>query len=159
MEPRLVTLKEKKLVGKRLIMSLANNRTGELWRSFRPRRAEITNNLNRDFVSMSIYGPGHFAEFEPTDEFEKWAAVEVNGFNDVPADMNTFILPGGLYAVFDYRGSSSDSTIFQYIFTTWLPKSPFELDARPHFEILGEKYKNKDSDSEEEIWIPLKPRV
>jgi AraC family transcriptional regulator len=42
-----------------------------------------------------------------------------------------------------------------YIFNTWLPKSGYQLDRRPHFEILGEKYKNNNPDSEEEIWIPI----
>jgi AraC family transcriptional regulator len=32
------------------------------------------------------------------------------------------------------------------------------LDDRPHFEILGDKYKNGDPDSEEEIWIPIKQK-
>jgi AraC family transcriptional regulator len=32
----------------------------------------------------------------------------------------------------------------------------YELDDRPHFEILGDKYKNNDPNSEEEIWIPIK---
>jgi AraC family transcriptional regulator len=29
------------------------------------------------------------------------------------------------------------------------------LDNRPHFEILGEKYKQGSTDAEEEIWIPV----
>jgi AraC family transcriptional regulator len=45
------------------------------------------------------------------------------------------------------------STIF---FSTWLPDSEYRLDVRPHFEVLGEKYKNDDPESEEEIWIPIK---
>ncbi|MEP7234441.1 MAG: GyrI-like domain-containing protein, partial [Ignavibacteriota bacterium] len=48
---------------------------------------------------------------------------------------------------------------FQYILRTWVPNSNYELDDRPHFEILGEKYKKDDPSSEEEIWIPIKPRV
>jgi AraC family transcriptional regulator len=32
------------------------------------------------------------------------------------------------------------------------------LDNRPHFEILGEKYKQGSPDSEEEIWIPVKEK-
>ena len=32
------------------------------------------------------------------------------------------------------------------------------LDNRPHFEVLGGKYKNNDSNSEEEIWIPVKQK-
>jgi AraC family transcriptional regulator len=86
----------------------------------------------------------------------KWATVEVSHFDSVPIDMETFILPGGLYAVFHYKGSSSDPSIFQYIFGTWLPSSAYTLDNRPHFEVLGGKYKNNDPTSEEEIWIPIR---
>ena len=107
---------------------------------------------------MQIYTPTYFADFKPTNEFEKWASVEVTDFNNVPGDMETFILAGGLYAVFDYKGSSNDPSIFQYIFGTWLPGSGYALDGRPHFEVLGEKYKNNDPTSEEEIWIPIKAR-
>jgi AraC family transcriptional regulator len=139
-------------------MSLANNQTGELWRSFAPRRREIANNLTNDLISMQVYGPTHFADFRTTNEFEKWATVEVTDFDNVPGDMETFTLDEGLYAVFDYLGSSNDPTIFQYIFGTWLPSSNYVLDDRPHFEILGDKYKNNDPTSEEEIWIPIKPK-
>lgn len=158
MEPRIKTLKEKKLAGNHIVMSLANNKTGELWKSFMPRRREITNALNGDLISMAIYKPNHFADFKPTNEFEKWAAVEVSDFDNVPNGMEKFTLTGGLYAVFDYKGSSTDVSIFQYIFTTWLPQSGYLLDSRPHFEVLGDKYKNASPDSEEEIWIPIKEK-
>jgi AraC family transcriptional regulator len=156
MQPRIEILKEKKLAGKRLTMSFANNRTGELWKSFMPGCGAITNNLTNDLISMQIYPPNHFADFKPGNEFEKWAAVEVTDFDNVPAHMETFTLPGGLYAVFDYKGSSNDPGIFKYIFGTWIPGSDYSLDDRPHFEVLGSKYKNADPDSEEEIWIPVR---
>ena len=73
-------------------------------------------------------------------------------------EFDHFVLEGGLYAVFDYKGSSADPSIFQYIYTDCLPKSEYLLDDRPHFEILGEKYKNNDPESEEEIWIPIKTK-
>jgi AraC family transcriptional regulator len=158
MEPRVESSNEKKLVGKRLTMSLSDNKTRELWKSFMPRRKEITNNLTNDFISMAIYTPTHFANFKHTNEFEKWATVEITDFEHVPNDMETFILPAGLYAVFDYKGSSTDNSIFQYIFGVWLPKSDYLLDDRPHFEVLGDKYKNADPDSEEEIWIPIRTK-
>jgi AraC family transcriptional regulator len=155
MEPGIVELAEKKLIGKRLRMSLSNNKTGELWRSFMPRRREIQNNLNSELYSMQVYDqpvqPGN-----PVQEFDKWAAVAVMGLKDIPDGMEAFVLTGGLYAVFRYVGSSTDIGIFQYIFGTWLPNSIYLLDDRPHFEILGEKYKNADSDSEEDIWIPIR---
>ena len=78
-------------------------------------------------------------------------------FENIPAGMNPFLLKGGLYAVFVHRGpASSGEKTFRYIFGIWLPASEYVIDDRPHFEILGEKYKHDDPDSEEEIWIPVK---
>ena len=139
-------------------MSLANNKTAELWKSFMPRRHEIKNNLTDELISMQLYSSTHFSDFKFTNEFEKWATAEVSDFDYVPEGMETFTLPGGLYAVFHYKGSSSDNSIFQYIFGTWLPTSNYVLDNRPHFEILGAKYKNNDPNSEEEIWIPIREK-
>lgn len=140
----------------KLVMSFANNKTGQLWQRFMPTRKEIKNNINADLISMQLYGPAF--DFGPNIEFEKWAAVEVSDLTNVPDQMETFLLPQGLYAVFNYKGSSMDKRIFQYIFGEWLPHSAYQLDNRPHFEVLGEKYKNASPDSEEEIWIPVKPK-
>jgi AraC family transcriptional regulator len=156
MQPRIEICKEKKLVGKRLKMSFANYRIRALWKSFGTERKEITNNLTNDLISVAVYEPVFFTEFEPTKEFERWATVEVSDFDNVPAEMQTFVLPGGLYAVFDYKGLNTDNTIFKFILETWLPRSEYLLDNRPHFEVLGDKYNNNDPDSEEEIWIPVK---
>jgi AraC family transcriptional regulator len=158
MTPRIETLNEKKIAGIRLTMSFANYKVGELWKSFMPRRKEITNNLTNELISLAVYKPTHFANFNPTNEFERWAAVEVADFDNLPNEMETFVLPGGLYAVFDYKGLSTDNSIFQYILGTWLPSSDYVLDDRPHFEVLGDKYKNNDPTSEEEIWIPIKTK-
>ena len=158
MKARIEQFNEKKIVGIRLTMSLANNKTGELWGNFMPRRGEITNHLTNDLISMQVYKPSHFTDFKPTNEFEKWATVEVADFDNVPSEMETYVLASGLYAVFDYKGLSTDTSIFQYIFGTWLPNSDYQLDNRPHFEVLGDKYKNGDPSSEEEIWIPVRPK-
>ena len=158
MQPAIVQVSEKKLVGLRSLMSLADNRTFMLWKSFMPRRKEILNNLNSDLISMQIYPAGYFDAYSPGTLFEKWAAAEVADFENVPHEMETFILPAGLYAIFDYTGLNSDDTIFRYIFETWLPGSGYLPDDRPHFEILGSRYKNNDPSSEEKICIPLKPR-
>ena len=138
-------------------MSLANNKTFQLWQSFMPRRQEIKNNINNELFSIRVYNK-ILDVGDVTKEFEKWAAVEVVNFDNVPVGMETFELHEGLYAVFLYKGSSADHKIYQYIYGTWLPGSNYYLDNRPHFEIMGEKYKNNDPDSEEEIWIPIKPK-
>ena len=160
MRQRIETIGEKKLVGKRMRLSYADYRIAELWRGFMPRRKEIKNCLSADLISMVVYKPNHFTDFKLTNEFERWAAVEVSNFDDVPDDMETHVLPGGQYAVFHYKGSSTDSaSFFQQIYMVWLPASDFVLDNRPHFEVLGDKYKNNDPSSEEEVWIPIKPKA
>lgn len=156
--PRIEVLREKKLIGTHLSTSLTHNRTAELWRRFMPRRQEIANALSSDLYTLQVYDPGYFNPFHPAKTFEKWALVEVADFSHVPPGMETFTLPGGLYAVFLHRGSSEDASLFQYIFSTWLPASAYALDDRPHFEVLGEKYRNADPASEEEIWIPIRLR-
>lgn len=152
--PRIETLSEKKLIGKRLQMSFSNNLTTKLWRSFMSRRKEIQNTVGTDLFSLQNYeNINPFEDFNPESIFEKWASIEVTDFNNIPEGMEAFTLKGGLYAVFDYKSNSPE--IFQYIFQTWLPNSNYKLDKRPHFEVLGEKYKSNDLDSEEEIWIPI----
>lgn len=154
MNPRIETLEEKKLIGKRIQMSLTNNKTGELWSHFMPRRKEIQNNIDANLYSMQLYDSSYFNNFSPDATFEKWAAIEVPDFNTIPREMETFTLPAGRYAVFQHKGEGT--AIFETIFKTWLPNSEYLLDNRPHFELLGAKYKNNDPDSEEEIWIPIK---
>ncbi len=156
MKPKIKNILKKKFIGMSIKMSLTNNKTGELWGTFMPIREKIKNNLNSELISLQIYERGF--KYSPDTEFEKWALSEVTDFDNVPNYMETFTLEGGLYAVFNYKGNSNDTSIFQYIFTNWLPNSAFLLDNRPHFEVLGEKYKNNDPNSEEEIWIPIKKK-
>lgn len=149
---------EKILIGQWLAMSLSQNTTAALWQAFMPKRREIQNAVATDLYSVQVYPRGYFEAFDPTNRFEKWAAVEVASEGGVPDGMESFRLQEGQYAVFHYKGRSSDPGIYQYIFTTWLPNSPYALDERPHFEVLGERYKNDDPNSEEEIYIPIREK-
>jgi AraC family transcriptional regulator len=161
MEPSFQTLAAKKLVGKRMRMSFSDNRTFELWREFMPRRAEIKNSVGAELYSVEVYDydPLYFSNFDPAKEFDKWAAVEVTDFDAVPSEMETFMLRGGLYAVFVHKGpASAGPETYRYIFGTWLPSSAFLLADRPHFAVMGAKYRHEDPSSEEEIWIPIRPK-
>lgn len=138
-------------------MSFAHITTAHLWKSFMPQRAEIAHAVGSDLYSMHIYPPAFFQPVDPFCEFEKWAATEVSEVQQLPDGMEQYTLAPGTYAVFFYKGSSAEgATVFKYILGTWLPASPYELDDRPHFEVLGPNYKNNDPSSEEEIWIPVK---
>lgn len=140
-------------------MSMAADKTVQLWQAFMPRRKEIMNRINADFISLQIFPE----RFEPTTfngqtQFTKWAAVAVDKIESIPPEMEVLTIPNGLYAVFLHKGKASNFlTTFNFIYAEWLPQSGYELVHRPHFEILGEKYKNNDDESEEEIWIPVQP--
>lgn len=154
-EPGIETIEEKRLIGKHMFMSIAENATAALWQSFMPCRKEIAAK-NSNLFSVQLYPANYFDAFDPNVPFEKWSAVEVNSFESLPTGMDALIIPAGLYAIFSYKGLSTDPSVFNYIFTEWLPQSTYRLDHRPHFELLGEKYKNGDPNSEEKIFIPIK---
>lgn len=138
-------------------MSFLQNTTRALFQSFMPRRNEIVNKKLDSIYCIQNYPHDFFKNFNPSAPFEKWAAIEVTDTHDVPASMESLVIPEGLYAVFLFKGKASEAKgFFQNIFTSWLPSSEFELDHRPHFEILGAKYINDSPDSEEEVWIPIK---
>lgn len=155
---QIITLPEKKLIGKRKQMSFAGNQTKELWQSFMPRRNEINNRTGTELYSVEVYhNPSFFQQFNPTAVFEKWAAVEVTNFDYIPDDMEGLLLPAGLYAVFIHYGPASEGQkTYEYIFNIWLPNTTYTLDDRPHFALMGAKYKKDNPASEEEIWIPVK---
>ena len=157
---RIEKISEKKLIGKRLKMSFSNIQTQALWKSFMPQRKQIAKPLNNDLYSVELYNTSDFFEaFDPAAKFEKWATIEVSDFQDIPSEMETLIIPEGEYAVFIYKGCGSKaSNTYRHIIQDWFPKSNYQLDHRPHFAVMGEKYKNEDPNSEEELWFPIKEK-
>lgn len=156
--PRITTINSKKLLGKKISMSFANNKTGELWKDFAPKIKNIKHKINEDLYSVEIYNDvNFFNSFNPHQDFEKWAAVEVENFENIPENMEELIIPKGDYAVFHYIGKPSEAReTFLYIYGEWLPNSNYKLDDRPYFALMGENYRGEDPNSEEEFWIPIK---
>lgn len=155
MNPTIKTFPTTKFIGKNLSFTYADYRAFELWSSFMPKRQEIQNVIGSELYNIQI-NPEDF-DFQPNTPFVKWAAVAVTSFDFIPDDMETLEIEEGLYAVFTYKGDQSNvAAFFNSIYTEWLPSSGYQLDSRPQFEILGEKYKNNSPESEEEIWIPIK---
>ena len=152
--PKIVTVSERKLIGNKLEMSFADNKTFQLWSSFMPRHREIQNRIGTYKFSLQNYNENF--QSDPTIPFVKWALMEVSDYNHIPEGMETYTIKGGSFAVFNYNGPSKNALpIFDYIFKNWLPSSLYELDNREHFEILGENY-NPQGNAEEEIYIPIR---
>lgn len=156
---RLENIAPRLLVGKHRRMSFAADTTPVLWRSFMPERHLIPNRLSQDLFSLQVFDPEiSYLQYSPDTPYEKWALAEVSTLDSIPEGMEAFRLAGGLYAVFLHQGPpAAFARTFDYIFKTWLPASSYELDNREHFEILGEKYRNNDPSSEEEVYIPVRP--
>lgn len=82
--------------------------------------------------------------------------VEVGSVEEIPVGRR-HTTSGRFVCRFLYKDDARDATtVFQYILGRWLVNSEYELDVRLHFEVLGDRYKKDDPDSEEQIWIPVK---
>lgn len=159
-EPRIRILPKTQLAGLKTYMSYSHNTTGLLWKRFMPEYHKITDTAGKELYSVEVYdNPDFFRNFEPAREFEKWAAVAVESGAVLPKGFTFFVLPSGKYAVFNYKGKSGEAAeIYRYIYSEWIPNSKYRLDSRPHFALMGAKYKNDHPDSEEEIWIPVREK-
>jgi AraC family transcriptional regulator len=108
---------------------------------------------------MQVFPGGPSQLSDPAAGFEKWATVEVDGFESVPQGMSSYTLQPGLYAVFEHNGPASDLSTVLYIFNDWLPNSStYELDDREHFEVLPPDYDPRDLNAREQIFIPVRMR-
>lgn len=156
--PKIISALQKKMVGMRIMTSLSIDDPIVLWKEFMPRRNEIRNAFNSGNYSIQIYPRGvEMSSFTPHTPFEKWAAVEVREFHEIPEGMEIISIPAGQYAVFLHKGiTATFPQTMRYIFSDWLPSSGFLLDDRPHFEFMDERYLGPmNSKSEEEVWIPI----
>ena len=154
--PKIVNIQNRFIVGKNIHTTLATNDTIGLWQQFRPKVHTIPNRLGTDFFSVHVY-PDNFRleNFTLETKFQKWAAVEVSSFDDIPNEFDVLTLTGK-YAVFMHHGPANvfEATL-NHIYNEWLPGSGFQLDARPHFEILPANYRPDDPNAWEEVWRPI----
>ena len=157
-EPTIIDFPETRLIGLPVRMSFVNDRTGQLWRGFRSVAPTIGERIGSESYSVKVYDSSYsFAAFDPAAEFDKWAAVAVNDDAAVPEGLESLTIPAGKYAEFVHIGPASAAPrTFGYIFGEWLPASQFELDLRPHFEILPEGYDPFEENAEERVLIPIR---
>lgn len=158
--PEIIDFPETRLIGSVIRMSFLNDRTSELWRGFGAVRPTIAGRIGGESYSVKVYDASYsFASFDPAAEFDKWAAVAVNGVADIPDGMESLTVPAGRYAEFIHVGPAMAAPkTFGYIFGEWLPASEFELDRRPHFEIPPEDYDPFGGDATERVLIPIRSR-
>ena len=160
MQPEIVSIDPKLLVGLKTEMSFSENKTAALWQTFMPKK-HLVSAKSDELFSVEVYPDLNFFKmFDPTKTFEKWAAVEVNSAENLAEDFEVLKISEGLYTKFIYQGKASEAARFySKIFGEWLPNSEYKLANRPHFAVMDEKYKGEEAISEEEIFIPIEKKV
>ncbi len=160
-KPEIIEIESKELVGIKVSTSLADDKTSLLWNRFMKYKEAIITTKSDDLYSVQIYGKEFISgDFDSQSEFEKWAAMEVEDNSEIPRGLEKLILPSGTYAIFTHEGTAKEfAKTSKFIFEEWIPSSDFEIDDRPHFEVLGKEYKGPENpSSKEKIWIPVKPK-
>lgn len=155
MNPKLVNISKKKVVGMRSTMHHQDyENIVALWKGFMPNRKDIQSVINEEFIAIQVY-----SDFNSLEKpFDIWACVEVSDHNSIPNRMEAFEILEGEYVIFSQKGMDASRT-YQRIMTEWLPTSGYEIDDRSHFQIMGEKYKNGSPDSEEDFYVPVKSKL
>jgi AraC family transcriptional regulator len=159
MEPRIVEVADRQLVGMKTNTKLMDNQIPKLWQTFMPRRFEVKNALKTGFFAVHEHAEGtNFQNFTPATEYTSWASIEVSQQADLPEGMEARSLSGGTYAIFIHKGPAANfKTTMDFIYRQWLPTSDYELDQRDQFELMAEDYLGpQHPEAEEEVWIPIR---
>jgi AraC family transcriptional regulator len=154
--PRIEIFPGIRLFGYKASMSLIHNLTAYLWQKLMPKREVLPSCQPNVYYSAEEYELDYFSSFDPDKTFTKWAAFPVSATEELRDELNELIIPAGEYAVFRHKGASTEiSSLYQFIFSQWLPQSLYQLAHRPHFAIMDEKYRKDDPNAEEDIYIPI----
>lgn len=161
MEPRIVEVAERKLVGMKTETRLIDNQIPRLWQTFMPQRSTIKNGLLTGFFAVHERDSGvNFENFTPATLYTSWATIEVSDQEQIPEGMEARQLSGGLYAIFIHKGPAQNfKATMDFIYGQWLPNSAYEIDDRDQFEIMAEDYLGPNHpEAEEEVWVPIRLR-
>jgi len=152
MEPEIITRSEMKVVGTVHKYQEDDLNIEMLWSDFQHKVNQIRNRIGND--AFGIYE--EYFETEDSIGFSYICSVEVSDFDDVPEGMISRIIPEQMYAVFRHNGSLSFlPETLKYIWGSWLPKSNYEYDEKPDFELYSPGIQPEDPDHVLFLYIPV----
>lgn len=153
LDPVIITKGRLQLVGME-IRRLNSYVIGKLWDSFRQHVSEI--DRRRDHESI------YYALIELTGN--KWevfytTCVEVVEEGKLPEGMVYKVLPSTTCAVFSHKGAVARiQDTFEYIYSSWLPKSGRMRLNQPEFARYDHRYLGPTNENSEfDIYIPVGP--
>lgn len=118
----------------------------------------VINKLGADHVR---YGIAHDDPEVMPPEFCRYdACAEVAADFEATQEGQKTTIPGGLYAVYKFRGSLDQlAGAWAALFREWLPASGWRLDSRPAFEVYppGAACADARAEFECELCLPVVP--
>ena len=155
MNPTIKTIGQKHVIGLQGSMHHGQmDNIISLWKKFMPNKFKVTSTLNEELIALQNY-----KDFSNTNlAFDIWACAEVSDLNNIPEGLSGLTIPAGEYAVFVLKGMDA-GTLYREILSDWLPNSGFEVDSRPHFQVMGKRYINNSDKSEEDVYLPIKLKL
>ena len=147
-------LEESAFIGFSTETSLLQDRTEQVFKQLMIWRTGSKEYREQPVYDIKVYPQSYFSAFDPNTTFKKWAAVK-QLTEPSEEDPKLFTLIEGTYLCFasDTRVSAQ---FFQELYTSWLPRSQYELDARPHFDKIWPNPEQRGAILREEIYIPVK---
>jgi AraC family transcriptional regulator len=154
LKPKIVELKEKKVIFIQSIGKYGDNKTSDTW------------NKLMDYIKknklfgwrMEFFGISHDdPNITETDKCRYDACVTVSKEIKPDGEIGFKLIDGGKYAVFRYKGPYTDfGKVYETIFRQWLPQSDYELRNIPSLEkYLNDPKKTKPEKLITEIYIPV----
>jgi AraC family transcriptional regulator len=153
--PRLVTLENKDVIYSRLTGNYNILNHPEIWiklRDFALKQDAFDENT--EFIA--IYHDD--ISVTPADKLRSNICLSINKPIAAQGEIGVKQIPGGKYAIFLYEGPfTSTSSIYDVIFTQWLPDSGYEIRDLPLFEkYLSNPIKNYTGKIKTEAYLPVR---
>lgn len=123
--------------------SITNNRLPELWSLFREKQNQIRHAINPkvSYGICLVEQDYNLYDFTVDTEYFELAGLEVDSAADLPASMATHTIQPGYYAVFKHKGALAQiKSTYDYIWGSWISKSPCKLDLRDDFEVYDDDF-------------------
>ncbi len=156
MKPKIVELKEMKVIGLKCETTMRENTIPQLWGQFNTRCNRITNRTN-DRFALGICPYVEMDNFDENTPFDYIAGLPVESFDNVPDGMVTYVISPAKYAVFTHKGALNTlQDTYNTIFSTALSENGMELDSKAQIELYDDRFKFGEHDSEFDIYIPIK---
>lgn len=120
------------------------------WQRFLPHLNHVPGQIGR-----TAYGV--CCNSDDAGSFDYVCGVEVKDFLRIPADWSRVRIPEQKYVVFSQRDHiSTIRSMWNTIWSEWLPTSDYELADAPNFERYGEDFNSATGMGGFEIWVPVK---